>query len=702
MPGVKRAQKNGKSKSRRGSKADSAETFMVPVPDSRDVGDVDEVVDLGNGIYWVGVDIGSPFRCNPYLIVDDDEAVLIDPGGLQTAKAVAERVASIIDLRAIRYIIAHHQDPDVCSAVNYFTQFVPKSCQLVTHSRLGVLIDHFGSGMPFYEVDNRDLKLTFGARRRLTFGHTPYLHSPGAIVTYDAESGTVFTSDIFGGVTERWELNASEENFKGIEAFHVGYMPTPDILRHGLDVIEELGPINRIAPQHGSVVEGALIGKFFDQLRSLEVGTYADSVFQERRETLAMAQSKSQILDRISTPVLQLDTDLTVKYINTAGAEIAGVSVGEAIGRKCYDLMGSAHCKTGNCAGTKTLETGQSHSAETTANPPQGSVKNLNIRYFHSPVKDEQGEVLGTIEYITDISAEKEVQAKVRAAAESSKTVAMEVSSLASELGERSKSLNEQTSVVVASTEEVTQTMESVTDGAEQSREAVSSVAAATEEMTSTVSEIAERAERARSVADVAVRSVEAASNRVEELGRAAKLISQVTETIVEIADQTKLLALNATIEAARAGEAGKGFAVVASEVKELAKQTNGATADIREKIEAIQTSTESTVAEIGSIQEVIGEVNEFVSSIASATEEQTVATKEIAESVTYASAGLGEMTSQLNQAALTLTDVTGNVSGTAVEVARNDETADSLTVSAEKLTSALGDLENSVRAFDS
>ena len=65
-----------------------------------------------------------------------------------------------------------------------------------------------------------------------------------------------------------------------------------------------------------------------------------------------------------------------------------------------------------------------------------------------------------------------------------------------------------------------------------------------------------------------------------------------MTETITEISEQTNLLALNATIEAVRAGEAGKGFAVVANEIKDLAKQTPEATADIKAKISKIQAAT--------------------------------------------------------------------------------------------------------------
>jgi methyl-accepting chemotaxis protein len=113
---------------------------------------------------------------------------------------------------------------------------------------------------------------------------------------------------------------------------------------------------------------------------------------------------------------------------------------------------------------------------------------------------------------------------------------------------------------------------------------------------------------------------------------------------ITSIAEQTNLLALNATIEAARAGEAGKGFAVVATEVKELAQETARATEDIARRVQAIQGDTAGAVEAIAEISTIIGRINDYQLTIASAVEEQSATTNEMNRNVAEAATGAEEI----------------------------------------------------------
>jgi methyl-accepting chemotaxis protein len=159
-------------------------------------------------------------------------------------------------------------------------------------------------------------------------------------------------------------------------------------------------------------------------------------------------------------------------------------------------------------------------------------------------------------------------------------------------------------------------------------------VGAAVEQMVNAIQNISSNAQTAARVAADAVGEARNAGTTITRLNMSTTSIVEVLHMIENIASQTNLLALNATIEAARAGDAGRGFAVVANEVKELARQTAGATTDIQGRISAILKDSTSASEAISRINLVINQISETSLSIAGAVEEQTATTQQMAQVV--------------------------------------------------------------------
>ncbi|SDT42720.1 methyl-accepting chemotaxis protein [Actinoplanes derwentensis] len=212
----------------------------------------------------------------------------------------------------------------------------------------------------------------------------------------------------------------------------------------------------------------------------------------------------------------------------------------------------------------------------------------------------------------------------------------------------------------------------------------VQTVAAGSEEMGLSIREISRNAADAAQVASIAVSEAASATETIRKLGESSAEIGNVIKLITSIAEQTNLLALNATIEAARAGDAGKGFAVVASEVKDLAQETARATEDIGSRVTAIQQDTGGAVDVINRISEVIAQINDFQTTIASAVEEQTATTGEMSRSIAEVAAGSQRI-------ATNISDVSAASAATVGGVNQTREASNEVSRTAEELRNLVG-----------
>lgn len=300
-----------------------------------------------------------------------------------------------------------------------------------------------------------------------------------------------------------------------------------------------------------------------------------------------------------------------------------------------------------------------------------------------------------------NLETRKEVRKSIHANASRLQMAVDELSEQAHKMDVQSSQIAAETNSAAETSMSMSKNMATVSEAAEHSQANVDSIAVAIEEMTATVGEIAQNTEKARAISSEAVAGVQNASDKIDSLSKASEEITSVIETIVEIAEQTKLLALNATIEAARAGEAGKGFAVVASEVKELAKQTNDATTDIKTKIEAMHNSSGSTIVEIRKISEIINNVTDIVNTIAAAVEEQSVTSRDIAQNVSNAASKTKEMTGNVVEAADATKQIADGMSKANGNIAEVKSVASNVNESVGRLAEIGGELLQTMKKLD-
>jgi signal transduction histidine kinase len=249
-------------------------------------------------IYWVGMYLeNDPFQCHPYFIENGDESILVDPGSMLEFDELVRKVKTLSNFKSIKYIILHHQDPDLAAAVPEIERLINRDDLLiVTHSRMTVLIKHYLVTSSYYEIDKHNNTLETSSGFKLNFLTTPYCHSPGAFVSYEPESKTLFSGDIFGGIEESWEFYAKDDYFEKAKKFHEEYMPSKDIFNYALSKIEKLD-INLIAPQHGSIIKKEYVNELIQKMKNLDCGLYIDKKYnRELIDTINELQEKEKTI----------------------------------------------------------------------------------------------------------------------------------------------------------------------------------------------------------------------------------------------------------------------------------------------------------------------------------------------------------------------------------------------------------------------
>ncbi|MCW4035320.1 MAG: methyl-accepting chemotaxis protein, partial [Candidatus Bathyarchaeota archaeon] len=330
----------------------------------------------------------------------------------------------------------------------------------------------------------------------------------------------------------------------------------------------------------------------------------------EIKDEMAKSAQQVQYLQGVQTPVMAIDRDFNVVFMNDYGAQLLGTTADKLIGKKCYDQFKTTDCQTPQCACFIAMKTKKPSTAETVSNGK------MHIQYTGSPLIDATGKVIGALEFVADITKVKEMMITIKNVVKSSTDVSQVVEGLSDKIlvaaqnigamGTQSANAADRLS---SSMQQVQAASQNVSDGAQSlsklAQETAKNVQNLMQKMTDVnkgtnqVNKIVEGSSKlAQNVSDggkQALKSldeIKSASLNVEntigEVNSSVKNVAGLADDISQIAGQVNMLALNAAIEAARAGEAGRGFAVVADAVKQLAGQAGTAAKTAVESIDGI------------------------------------------------------------------------------------------------------------------
>lgn len=228
---------------------------------------------------WLGA--GDPalergIASNQYLIVDGGEAMLLDPGGYHVFERVFDNTLERIHPDHITRLFLSHQDPDITASLVSWLEVKP-GVEVVLSRLWERFIMHLAlpAAPNLHGLPDEGEMVTLPSGASLTFVPAHFLHSPGNFHVYDSASRTLFTGDLGASLVPQDDPDLIVRDFAAhvplMEGFHRRYLPCNRAVELYLKRVRDL-PVDRLCPQHGKVMEGADVARFFDWIAGLDVG----------------------------------------------------------------------------------------------------------------------------------------------------------------------------------------------------------------------------------------------------------------------------------------------------------------------------------------------------------------------------------------------------------------------------------------------
>ena len=228
---------------------------------------------------------GMGVQSNQFMIVDNGQGALLDPGGPLTYHPLLTSMLKYINsMEDLKYVVASHQDPDIITSMgmwlnfsdakilcsDLWVRFLPHLASMkVNEGKRDTDLGHRLQGIP-----DKGAKLSLGASPFLAMP-AHFLHSVGNFQFYDPVSKILFSGDMGASLVDT-DYDKPVEDFgdhvAAMDIFHRRYMVSNKVCRLWSKMVRKLD-VEMIVPQHGRPFKGKeMVARFLSWVENLECG----------------------------------------------------------------------------------------------------------------------------------------------------------------------------------------------------------------------------------------------------------------------------------------------------------------------------------------------------------------------------------------------------------------------------------------------
>ncbi|WP_130803952.1 MBL fold metallo-hydrolase [Acinetobacter ihumii] len=225
---------------------------------------------------------GEGVQANQFLIIDQNRAAVIDPGGDLTYMPLTMELNKYTRLENLDYVMASHQDPDIITSMPRWLVYT--SAKVVASKLWARFLPHLSSNFMsdrmkgnwldrLIELPDAGQVIPLGQSTIIAVpGH--FLHSVGNFQFYDPVAKILFSGDMGASMVEDAALPIDNftHHIANMKGFHQRYMCSNRVVRLWVNMVRQMD-IEMLVPQHGAAFIGKeQVEQFLDWIENLACG----------------------------------------------------------------------------------------------------------------------------------------------------------------------------------------------------------------------------------------------------------------------------------------------------------------------------------------------------------------------------------------------------------------------------------------------